>query len=227
MKATLLTLLALAAATGTLAQTTGDATSAPGSSSNSSGASTPTTGTAVERPIATDPSYRLSIGDEIDIKVHNESDISTAQRIDNKGNVRIPYIDSVNLARMTVREAEQFLEKTLFEKDILQKPLVGITVRVYAVREVMVLGAVNSPGPFSFPREVDSIEIYELFSRKGGFKATGRSDEVKVTRLDENGKEQVFIVNVEDMITGRGSKGTPQSFLVYPGDRIFVRDRLF
>ncbi len=225
MKPTLLFSLLLALATlQTRAQNSfgGEAAPAPGGTGTPGNPAAP-----AERPIATDPSYRLSIGDEIDIKIHNEADISTAQRIDDKGAVRIPYIDNVKLAKMTVREAEQYLEKTLIEKDILKKPLVAINVRAYAIREVMVMGAVNAPGPFAFPREVDSIEIYELFSRKGGFRPTGKSDEVKITRLDENGKEQVFIVNVEDMITGRTGKNKPQSFLVYPGDRIFVRDRLF
>lgn len=219
------------------AQTTKPATSNAGNNTNSRAtfASTSNSGTSpnnsqapVERPLATDPSYKLALGDEVEIQVHSEPDISTAERIDQKGFVRIPYIDKVQLAKMSVREAEQHLETILFEKNILQKPLVKITVREYALREVSVLGAVNSPGKFSLPREADSIEIFDLFSRMGGFRPTAKSGEVKVTRLDGDGKEKVFIVNVERMITGRGTaSGTQESFLIFPGDRIFVPERIW
>ncbi len=197
-------------------------------SQNTSGNNSSNNLPPAERLLATDPSYKLSIGDEVDISIHNEPDISTAERIDQKGFVRMPYIDKVSLAKMIVREAEQSLETILIEKEILKTPLVKITVREYALREVSVLGAVNSPGKFSLPRESDSIEIFDLFSRIGGFRPTARSGEVKVSRLDENGKEQVFIINVERMITGRGAtRGTQESFLIFPGDRIFVPERVW
>lgn len=177
---------------------------------------------------ATDPGYHLSNGDEIAIIIWGEADVSTDQRIDSKGVVRMPLIGDVNLSSKTVREAEKYLEQVFIDKKILRKPMVTISVRDYAVREVSVLGAVNSPGKYRMPKEAASIEIVELITSLGGFKPTAKSDEVKVTRVDEAGVETVSTVNVEAMISGRGaSKSTPKSFLVYPGDRIYVPERLF
>jgi polysaccharide export outer membrane protein len=177
---------------------------------------------------ATDPGYHLSNGDEVAIVVWGESDVSTAQRIDTKGIVRMPLIGEVNLSSKTVREAEKFLEQTFVDKKLLRKPMVTISVRDYAAREVAVLGAVNAPGKYRMPKEAGSIEILELITSLGGFKPTAKSDEVKVTRVDESGVETVSTVNVESMISGRGaSKNTPKSFLIYPGDRIYVPERLF
>ena len=177
---------------------------------------------------ATDPGYQLSNGDEVAIIIWGEADVSTDQRIDSKGIVRMPLIGEVNLSSKTVREAEKYLEQVFVDKKILRKPMVTISVRDYAAREVAVLGAVNSPGKYRMPKEAGSIEIVELITSLGGFKPTAKSDEVKVTRVDEAGVESVSTVNVQSMITGRGaSKNTPKSFLIYPGDRIYVPERLF
>jgi polysaccharide export outer membrane protein len=78
------------------------------------------------------------------------------------------------------------------------------------------------------PKEAGSIEIVELITSLGGFKPTAKSDEVKVSRVDEAGVETISTVNVEIMITGKsGNKNSPKSFLIYPGDRIYVPERLF
>lgn len=175
--------------------------------------------------MATDPGYRLSLGDEIAISVHGEDDISTAQRIDKKGTVRIPYVNEINLADKTVREAEGFIEQVLIERKLLKKPLVTITVRDYASYEVSFTGSGVQPGVYRLPREVASIEIVELITRYGGLKPTAKAHDVKVYRKDETGTEKVFRVDYEAMQAGK--KNAEKSFLIYPGDRIYVEDRLF
>lgn len=204
----------------------GAATASPGMPGISGpGNGNTTGGSAAPIIMATDPGYRLSLGDEIVISVHNESDISTAQRIDKKGAVRMYLIDEVVLADKTVREAESFIEKTLIERKILKKPLVSITVRDYATNEITLTGRGIQPGVFPLPREVASIEIVELITRHGGFLANAKSNEVKVYRKNEAGREESFTVDVEAMIASK--KNALKSFLIYPGDRIYVEERLF
>ncbi|OAM87610.1 polysaccharide biosynthesis/export family protein [Termitidicoccus mucosus] len=176
-------------------------------------------------PLATDPGYRLSIGDEISIDVHGEPDMSAAQRIDKQGNVRVPYANEVSLSGKTVREAESYLEKTFVTKKLLKQPLVTINVRQYSSREVTIIGAVNSPGIFHLPKEADTIEIVELVTSIGGFRPTAKANDVRVTRIGDNGKETIFSVDVEAMIYNR--RNALKSFLIYPADRILVMERLF
>jgi protein involved in polysaccharide export with SLBB domain len=201
---------------------TSSASNNKGGANNNSGAN------IASAPIATDPGYRLSIGDEVTINIHGQGDMSTAQRIDKKGAVRIPYVtpNEVGLASKTVREAEGFLETLLVEKKILKKPLVSITVREYSTREVTIIGGVGSGGGiFNMPREYDSIEIVELVTRMGGFKPTAKSNAVRVTRTDDNGRETTQEVDVEAMIYGK--RNALKSFLIYPGDKIIIHERLF
>lgn len=176
---------------------------------------------------ATDPGYRLSNGDAVAIIVWGEGEVSTDQRIDNKGVVRVPLVGDVKLTEQTVREAEGYLERMFVDKKLLRKPMVSISVRDYASREVFVLGAVNAPGKFPMPPESSSIEIVDLITSIGGFRPTAKADDVKVTRLDASGIETVQTVNVEAMISGRGGRSASKSFLIYAGDRIYVPERLF
>ncbi|HEU5079211.1 MAG TPA: polysaccharide biosynthesis/export family protein [Opitutaceae bacterium] len=177
---------------------------------------------------ATDPAYQLLRGDEIAVNVYNENELSSAQRIDNKGVIRLPYLGDVVIAGETVRQAENGLEKLLVEKKLLRKPLVTITVREYSSREVSVLGAIGGAGKFRMPREKSAVEIVDVITSMGGFRPTSKSDEVKVTRILDSGEEKVITVDVEAMINPRkGDRNTPRSFLIYPGDRIFVPERLW
>jgi polysaccharide export outer membrane protein len=176
----------------------------------------------------TDPSYRLAPGDSVTVNVYSEPDMSAAQRLDTDGVLRLPMIGEVKLAGLSVREAENTLEKLYVSRELLKAPLVTIVVSNYALREVSVLGAVRSPGNFQFPKETTSLDIADLITRLGGFTPTAKSDAVSVIRRKPDGTEEVTTVDVERMISGRRrGDSRAREFLVFPGDRIWVPERLF
>ena len=177
---------------------------------------------------ATDPAYQLARGDEVAVNVYSENDLSTDQRIDSRGIIRVPYLGEVLVSGQSVRQAETSLEKLFVDKKLLRKPMVNITVRDYASHEVSILGAVGAAGKYRMPKETSSVEILDVITSMGGFRATAKSDVVKVTRTLDSGEEKVITVDVEAMINPRkDDHSTPRSFLIYPGDRIFVPERLW
>lgn len=187
-------------------------------------------GPATTLPMAndTDPSYRLTVGDSVSVNVYGEPDMSAAQRLDTTGILRLPMIGEVKLGGMSVREAENVLERMYRERELLKAPLVTLAVSNYALREVSVLGAVRSPGNFQFPKETTSLDIADLITRLGGFSPTAKSDAVSVIRRKPDGTEEVTTVDVERMISGRRrGDSSRREFAVYPGDRIWVPERLF
>lgn len=176
----------------------------------------------------TDPSYRIAAGDSLSVNIYGEPDMSTSQRLDTTGVVRLPMVGEMKLGGLTVREAENALEKTYRDRELLKDPLVSISVSNYALREVSVLGAVRSPGTFQFPKETTSLDIADLITRLGGFTPTAKSDAVSVIRRKPDGREEVTTVDVERMISGRRRGDSNQrDFAVFPGDRIWVPERLF
>jgi len=178
-------------------------------------------------PAGANPSYRIMIRDQVQITVFDEADLSTAQRVDGKGQLRVPLLGNVKLSGFTIRDAEEMLEKRFIEGEFLKEPMVTLKIVEYATREVSVLGAVRSPGVIPFPFEVNSMDIVDVISKTGGLAGIARGEAVRVTRLDEDGQEKISIVNVESLISGKGRRSDSDRFLIYPGDVIFVPDRLF
>jgi len=182
----------------------------------------------VAPPVGTDPNYRLIAGDAIMITVYNEPDLTVLQTIARSGEVRLPLIGEVTLIGQSVREAERTLEKTYRDRQFLRKPVINLVVSSYFPREVSVLGAVRTPGTLIFPRDVINLDIIEVITRVGGFLPISKADAVTVTHRAADGKETVTTVNLENTITGRHQAGRGRGDLaIYPGDRIWVPERLF
>lgn len=172
--------------------------------------------------------YELSVRDQIELIVYDEPDLTASQRIDGRGQIRVPLIGTTRIAGMTIRQAEEYLEQAFVEKRILRHPMVTIRVADYAPKEVAVLGAVASPGKLTFPIEENSLDIVDVISQMGGFTDMARSDNVRVTRMTEGGRKIDFTVNVERMISGRGSRRSSEARVdILPGDVIWVPQRIF
>jgi polysaccharide export outer membrane protein len=172
--------------------------------------------------------YRLGKLDQIQITIFDEPDLSVAQRISGEGSVRIPLIGVIKVAGLTISKAEAAIEQSYIENEILKDPIVSIRVIEYAPKEISILGAVGAPGKLPFPTEVSSLDIVDVISKVGGFTQIARADSVRITRIGDDGREIIFTVNVESMITGRGRRsGEPARVPVYPGDVIWVPERMF
>lgn len=184
--------------------------------------------TVAGAPEGTDPNYRLSPGDTIAMGVFGEPELSASQTIAHSGEVRLPMIGEIVLSGKSVREAERLIENAYKDREFLKDPAVTLMVMTYFPREVSVLGAVRSPGTLAFPRDVTSLDIVEVITRVGGFLPISKSDAVTVTHHTPDGKETVTIVDLENVISGRRSSGKERANIsIYPGDRIWVPERLF
>jgi protein involved in polysaccharide export with SLBB domain len=185
---------------------------------------------ALDAPVAaaTDPTYRLNSGDHLSVTIFGEPDLAAQQMIDRNGRVRLPLIGDVPVAGRTVRETESLIESTYRKEEILKSPQVTVSMLGYAPREVTLLGAVRAPGTFQFPPDTVSMDIRDAIARQGGFTPVAKGDSVAVTRRQEGGKEVTTVVDVDRMMYGRSrKKDNITTFFVYPGDRIFVPERLF
>ena len=176
----------------------------------------------------TDPAYKFIVGDLVAISVFGESELSIAQKIDTQGRLRLALVGDIELAGRSVREAERLIEQLYVEQRILRKPMVNISVQAYAVRDIAILGAVRAPGKMAFPPEKSALDITDVVTRAGGFLPTAKSDSVKITRTDAQGRETTIELDVESMLTRRGvGTGMAKTYLIYPDDRIWVPERLF
>jgi polysaccharide export outer membrane protein len=180
-------------------------------------------------PTITDPSYHLSSGDTIAIAVQGEQDMSAVQTIGRSGEIRLVYVtNDVQITGKTVRDAERFLENLYRDKKVLKNPVVTLTITAYSPREVSVLGAVRNPGTVPFPRDFTSMDLVEVITRAGGFIPISKQDAVTVTHRGADNKETIQTIDLENVISGRRRQGKDRAeVLIYPGDRIYVPERIF
>lgn len=172
--------------------------------------------------------YQLSPQDEIAISVYGEPDLSVTRRIDAAGRVSLPLLGDVTIAGHTSRSAEDFLEKRFIEEEFLINPQVAVSIVQYNLRQFYIFGQVQSPGAKPFPIEAEYLDIIDAISRAGDFTDIARRSAIRVTRSDEEGKETVLNWNLDGLIQGSGNfEKNRDKYRVYPGDVIFVPERIF
>ncbi|GHC07610.1 polysaccharide biosynthesis/export family protein [Cerasicoccus arenae] len=192
---------------------------ASGSSASGSGSS--------GGPIALPANYKLNTTDMVSITVFDEPELSAEQRIPGNGEIRIPLLGEISLLGLTIREAEYKIQRAFIDARLLRNPQVYITVSGYVAQEFSVFGQTGAQGQVPFPLEKNSIDIVEAISRAGGFSSIARGSEVRVTRKKPDGTQEYFIIDVEAIIEDQDDENDRDKYLIYPGDIIYVPQRLF
>ena len=172
--------------------------------------------------------YRLSSGDEIQILVFGEPEATARVKINRKGAIRLVYISGdVPLVGLTAKEAEAFISKQYYEQRIYRNANVMLKITKYTAKEIMVTGKFAKIGPFAFPPEVEAMDILEVITRNGGFQEIAKTSDVKVTRTVHDNKggstKETYTVDVKARMEGDADL---EPFMIYPGDTLFVREKL-
>lgn len=170
--------------------------------------------------------YRLRARDLIRVTVLREPDLAARVRIDANGEVDLPLVGAVRVAGLTRTDAQREVERTYIEERFLRRPQVTIFIEEYSPREISILGQVRSPGKYPLPVEA-SVTVVEAITRAGGLTDIARGSDVRLTRLDENGKEVTFRLNVDAAVRGRNRTTAAATMHVEPGDVIYVPESLF
>jgi polysaccharide biosynthesis/export protein VpsN len=154
-------------------------------------------------------SYVLGPGDEVNIQVFGEPDLSQRFKIAVNGRMNFPFLGELNVVGLTTNELEKRIADGL-RGDFLVDPRVSVTITEY--RPFFVNGQVKSPGSFPFQ---PGLTVRKALSLAGGL--TERASEKRVSIISEN-----------DKLKGR-SKGRPVSMedRVAPGDIITVDESFF
>jgi polysaccharide biosynthesis/export protein len=144
-------------------------------------------------------SYRLAVGDEIDVTVYQPGELKTVlqQRLSVPANgmVSMPPIGKVDLLGKTAFEVEEIVSLRLKEENFLTSPNVGCIVVKYAPRRVSVIGAVRASLDLDVHRD---MRILELLSRINSLDAEGADfSSVEIRRVAPDGRPFRFTVNVE------------------------------
>lgn len=159
---------------------------------------------------APDAAYVLGPGDVVEVAVLGRSDFTTRARIDESGQIQLPFIGSVQAAKKTASELSADVSAALVKGGYFSNPILRVDIVAYASRYVTVLGEVGAPGLVPVDR---AYHLSEILARVGG----AREDASNFIVLrSETGAERRL--SIRGLVTGDAS----QDPIVAPGDKIFV-----
>lgn len=171
--------------------------------------------------------YKLQYGDQIQITVFNEPDLTVQQKLDPDGVVIVPLLGRTSLAGLTLREAETRLEALFISEEYLINPQVTITITDFAAQVFYIFGEVNQPGAKTFPQGRQTLDILEAITMAGDLSQYAKRTEIIIRRpVKGENREEKIAVNLETVLRGN-RQGMEALLTIYPNDIIFVPERLF
>ncbi len=111
-----------------------------------------------------DPSYRLGVGDEVEVNVFDVDELNVTAKVRPSGFVSLPLVGAIKALGRTEVEFQEDLTKRL--SAFVRNPQVNVFVANYGSQKVAVMGAVYRPG--TFPLQKGANSILELLSQSGG-----------------------------------------------------------
>ncbi|MBC8424599.1 polysaccharide biosynthesis/export family protein [bacterium] len=158
--------------------------------------------------------YRLGIGDVVQLNVLQQPALDRSLVIRPDGTSVIPLVGEIEMAGLTVSEAEELVRQKLrlFNHDIVD---VSLTVTEYNALRIYVLGAVISPGSFTFD---SSPTLWDILREAGGVDRDANLTAVRVISID-GPTTSTSIYDLTGLISGTG--GAPPVFL-RAGDTVIV-----
>jgi len=168
-----------------------------------------------------DDRKRLGSNDFVSFRVVEDRDNESQRlRVNDNGQLEVPYIGLVQAAGRTSKELAYAIKEAL-EKEYYFHATVIVAVDHVSEKsrgKVYVAGSVRGPGPQEIPAD-ESYTVSKAVIRAGGFSDFANTRKVRVTR--KGGKD--FVVDVKNVIE-RGR--SDEDLVLEPDDQIFVPQKL-
>jgi polysaccharide export outer membrane protein len=159
------------------------------------------------------PDYTLSAGDQLDVAVWKEPDISKTVIVRPDGKFSYPLVGEVVAAGKTCTAIQNDITGRL--KKYIPDPVVTATVTGLDGNKVYVIGQVNKPGAFVMnPR----LNILQALTMAGGMTAFAASNDIIVLR-GNGAAQQRIAFHYGDVSKGRNLN---QNVMLESGDVVVV-----
>lgn len=113
------------------------------------------------------PPYTLGEGDVITINVFQRPDLTASARIGSSGTVFVPMAGQVQLAGLTIADAQSTISQILRKTGAVPQAQVDVQVTNFNSQLVSLFGAVNKPGRYVLDRPTS---LTELIAQSGGLR---------------------------------------------------------
>lgn len=142
--------------------------------------------------------YKIGGQDLLDITVYGQPDLTRTVRVNSQGNISLPLVGSVMALGLTAIQLERLIADRLSEQ-YLQNPQVTVFVKEAISSRFTVEGAVSKPGVFPLQGPTTLLRAIALAGGQGNL---GDLTNVKVFRMQPDGKQETMTFDVEKIRTG-------------------------
>ncbi|GJM02700.1 MAG: hypothetical protein DHS20C08_12010 [Rhodomicrobium sp.] len=150
--------------------------------------------------------YTLDTGDRLRVIVYSQRTLTRSYTVNDSGKISVPLVGQVMARGATTKQVEQRIASVLRAK-YLRDPKVSVEVATY--RPFFVLGEVQAAGQFPY---VVGMTAETAAAIAGGFTARADERRLRVSRVYK-GRRYTLMVS--------------KNFPIFPGDTVYVRERLF
>lgn len=149
-----------------------------------------------------------------DVQSINQSRSTSGYTIDQEGYIEFPLIGRVKAAGLTRTGLAQSLKRTMEENSVAKDAVVTVE---YLNLGFSVIGEVKEPG--FYPIESDRTTLLQALSKAGDMTIYGKRDMVKVLRINDQGNQDVYVMDLtkaEEMVKSPG-------YMIQQNDVIYVQ----
>jgi polysaccharide biosynthesis/export protein len=144
------------------------------------------------------PNYKITASDLLEIEVFGVEDLKRTVRVNTTGSISIPLVGMVQVAGLTVTEAEAVIAMR-YGADYLQNPQVSIFIKEFTTQRVTIDGAVNKPGIYPLTGQITLLRALAL---AGGGAQLANLEDVLLFRSNGPGPQEVFKYDVKKIRNG-------------------------
>ena len=162
-----------------------------------------------------EPEYRLYPNDQLDVIVPSAPELSRNLTIGPDGRIIMPMLPPIMAAGKTISQVKDELRAGLAKQ--LRDPAVAVTPRAYAPQQIFIGGQVQTPGIYTLPGPIGTIESVFM---AGGFSPGARTTKVAVLRRAPNGAMMMRAIDLQNGL--RNIREYNDNMQLRRGDIIFV-----
>jgi len=162
-------------------------------------------------------SYRLALGDVLDLKFPYHSEFNATVTIRPDGYISLVMIGEVRAEGRTPLELATVINDSYTR--VVRNPNAAVIVREFTPQRVAQAGEVVAPGAVDLHGRVTSLQA---ILKTGGLKTSAKVDAVLLTRYTDDNHAEVRTLNLKRVLEGRESDAVlqPYDVLYVPTSKI-------
>jgi polysaccharide export outer membrane protein len=158
---------------------------------------------------------KLAPGFLLNVLVYDEPDLSARVRVDNEGNISMPFVNTVHVGGDTIAQAKKKIQETFRGEGILNNPQITIDVEQFATTSVTVMGEVQNPGKVELLAPHSMLDVIGMTG--GETPLAGNEIELKRSQGSDG------MVTTTYHYSRGGDVAAIRDVMVRPGDTVIVK----